>query len=155
MTNIDTKAFAQIDFFLLAQHILNRILDIRTIHALSLTSQHFLLYTEINVHIERPPIQSSTRKDKTLLREPAIAEQFAIDVANRFMKLTTNTTAEEPSQYYNTLTKSMHDAADHILHAPTKTARKPWISGTTLQLIDERNKVRHEGNYIEEKVLTK
>ena len=82
--------------------------------------------------------RSKNKKDVTGLRHAEMKAAFRAFV---WEELDSMTPAEGQTERYDQLCDAFHSAADILLTNTQARPRKPWISTTTLKLIDERNKL--------------
>ena len=83
------------------------------------------------------------------LEDPAVQSQYTVEISNRFATLT----VEETSNW-DRFKETLNDVATRQLGI-RKQARKPWISGTTLSLVEKKRQARLLNKHDEYKTFNK
>ena len=97
----------------------------------------------------------SEKKSQTLrysikkLEDPAVQFQYTMEISNRFTALI----VEEASNW-DRFKETLNDVATRQLGI-CKQARKPWVSNTTLTLVEEKRQARLHNKHDEYKTLNK
>jgi hypothetical protein len=96
---------------------------------------------------------ASPRFNSKLLKDPLIREQFAVEISNRFTLLADMEVTDVEHQWA-ALSSSVRETSSHLLTRRT-TAKKPWISQNSLQIIEQCRTARVEQNMTEYRRLDK
>ena len=127
--------------------------DIRVYRGADLASHHYLgvvtLRTAYLCKIKKPvrkrwPVDKLTDEDG---KSSERRRQFALELADRNITHQASTLDQE----WNTLKECVSTAADKVLGKPTLTPSKPWISDSTMRLIEARQEARL-GRRVEEQL---
>ena len=162
MATVDWRRFAQLDHVLLPQAWQSILSDAFSVREAALNTHHFMLVTEVSISIpsEGLKINRKAKLDVKALGDKSIATAFATSFANKFSVLSARPDDEDEGPYNATrvahrFAQALHEAADEELPRQQAVAKRPWISGETLLLIDQRNASRRAGAWEEETRLNK
>ena len=156
MDQIRPNAFAQIDFILCTQLLLTKIHDIYTTRQLPLSSHHFLM----QCHMHLPMQIEKKKKSEMQIQKYDYGIKTDETIQRKFLHTFTNEMQNKLQKgEINYQLLQMNDAIRQSmrLHLPeqTPTKRRPWISSTTLNLIEKRCQYRQQNNAEKEKEITK
>ena len=151
LDTISHEKFAQLDHVVAPCKWLHTVQDVYSDRSVALRSQHFILTLVLCLDIPaQPKRQHRPSPDlTTLLSEDA--KRLYCDEFVAYVGDCHNSTCE--NELAIKISDAMHRAAAKL---PTKTlsARWPWISEWTLQLIEQRNDARLAGDYAAEMRLS-
>ena len=135
--------------------------DVTTNLLLLLSSHHFLLQVVLEVQVVKNKIdmQPVRKYDVSVLKDPVVATTFA-DAFNEHMLCSVQSSVNMcPSDGVNLLYDKILDGFDHaatrILPTQIMKPKKPWISATTIQLLERRKAARLAMDYDEEQRLVR
>ena len=149
---ISEQAFCQIDHVLCGQNNTDMVVDCWTSRTDALKSHHFITIAEICISFTQKAKVQKSFPNVSALRNKCNRDEF-------YGAFVQHLTLQRKEQ------ENLDVHAEHISDAfkvgietlPKKelTAKRPWISEGTLDLIQRRNAQRHSGNYGEECRLNK
>ena len=135
--------FAQLDHIVCPNNWIEVVEDVRSDRNMALQSQHFPLIMEMNLAIPMKNRQDHKKApDFSYLLSPGYFNIFR----DRFMSDLPEHCVGELDVLAGNTVSSIHQAAEELPRKAVEASR-PWISSTTLQLIERRNSVRIEGNH--------
>ena len=139
--------FAQLDFVLAPVSFLQNIFDITSHRDAAISSHHFLITCQINVAIPKESIKPrQVRFDFAALKNQKLAEEFAQTFASNTSDSDIDSGLLSINELNQQLESSFRQTAKITLPKVTFKARRPWISTTTLALIERRHNTRVEGD---------
>ena len=152
MDHISSSGFAQIDHCLINKDALCLVEDISSDRTLCLQSHHFILIATFAIKFQRHnKIERHTRIDASQLADKHVSSNFCQTFCS---KIPLDISAQSLNDKANGIHVAMHAAATLSLHAGPPQKR-PWISSSTLALIEKTEKARSMHNYVDETVLHK
>ena len=143
--------FAQIDFILAPRAFKNSILDISARTDIAFNSDHSIVAANLRVKLKAQPKNAPTTVVRFHQPTESQKQQYNDAIRHCF-----NASAE--SQHIHGVAKfvqTMKQAAERILPRKNKAINRSYISGTTWNLIEERQKARENGDCVEESRLNK
>ena len=147
MDIITTEAFRQIDHVLCGQNNMHMVRDCWTNRINALQNHHFITIAEVSVSLLQKPKDNKSFTNVAALRNQSNRDEF-------YCAFVQHMTVKCSGQ--QNLEKRAEDILD-AFQAGTKTlpkrevtAKRPWISEGTLELIQQRNTQRRHGDYKEE-----
>ena len=138
--------FAQLDFIIVPSNAFEYVRDVFVDRTAGLRSQHFLLIGVFEVSIEKMEKKKRVCLDITALQNPQVCEEFRDKAYDKL---------EGQALTGDSIVTALHAAAHAVLPVQKAVQKKPWISQSTLELIDARNILRIEGKHTEEVELQK
>lgn len=110
--------------------------------------------------VQVPKKCAATRTDNKYdisgLQDPSTATLFG-DVFNEYMSRTVPVVVENALEkvdvLYERMVHGFNHAASTILPKQVLKPQRPWITASTLQLLERRKAARGVGDYVEEKLL--
>ena len=128
-----------LDHILISARWRNAVTNCRVYRGAQLgNTDHRILIATIRLRLKAGPSSNkSTRLDQTKLRDPAIAERFAVAISNRYTAL-----AQDQHGDWDSFKEEVQASALHTLRRERPPPRRPWISTESLDLIEERRKAR-------------
>ena len=152
--DITPSSFSQIDFCLADKSNLEHILDIWSDRNATLQSHHFLVYVAMDLHFSTHSTSKPAFKGcslSTLRDTPSIQRGFC----ERFCDESTKTVATRNlDRHAANVARAMH-AASIVASSGKLQPNRPWISTSTLILLERRQQERQSGNYDAEHELHK
>ena len=132
-TSPDGQLKNQIDYILVPARWRSSIQNVKTLPGADCGSDHELLSAKIRIKLRK------LKKQKPVVRYDVsdISEQYRVEVANRFRALQLVEEEKEPEELANEIRDIMAEAAEKHINKKKKV-NQPWISKTTLDLIEER-----------------
>ena len=129
-------------------------MDIEACRSIALASHHFLVLAHFNVVMEKEKlIEKCRRRNYNMLVQPAVAKTYADKVVELFEQYFNQWQPDSADSFNIALTQAMKCSADNCLPEMTREPHKPWISSTSLDLLDQRDFARQVANYDKEKEL--
>ena len=123
----------------------------RVYRSLKFDTDHRPVIATVSLRLKRV----SEKKSQTLrytikkLEDPAVHFQYTMEISNRFAALTV-----EEALNWDRFKETLNNVATRQLGI-RKQARKPWVSDTTLTLIEEKRQARLVNKHDEYKILNK
>jgi Reverse transcriptase (RNA-dependent DNA polymerase)/Endonuclease-reverse transcriptase len=131
-----------IDFVIINKRWKNCILDSRSFPSADVGSDHQLVMCKLRMKLKcnRATNGQSTKKhDINKLKDQSILTKYQQELANKLPSCTNmNLTLDQAAEAYSAIIKT---TADNVLGF-TRSRRKPWISDNTLELTDQRRKIK-------------
>ena len=122
----------------------------------ALSTQHFLVRCVLQVSVPKEKSSNGLERfELQSLHNRDVAKAFSTKVISEFQDLHQDYTDQSSETYHKDLQQAFRTAASNLLCTSKARPRKPWISDTTLLLIDKRNLARYEGRWTQEKELSK
>lgn len=152
------ESHSQIDFMLIPRHWLHSIRNIFSDRLVALASHHFILTARIDVCVPKIEHIGCTRPLASALQDITVANMFAAFFeANmeREQAESENPEAESVNLLHARMVDAFHGAAAAVLPHASVQQRRPWISASTLDLLQRRNAARSNGTYDEERRIGK
>ena len=151
-TPIDRKRFAQLDLLLVPQGCLHKVLDVRSDWSEPLASHHSLVLAAIAQNFELPLVTPpiSSKIDRVALTDLHIFQSFQV----LFKESLQPRSLEKQSGNLDIVSECItnaFEAAEHSLPRVRPARRKPWISQTTLDLVEQR-RLAHIANRFDEEL---
>lgn len=154
MADVDQKSFAQLDILLCPQDCINKINSCYSDRLVALSSHHFLVKASINMQLDRTTSSNEfTKHAYGALCDPRIRDQVLSKFKTEYMGSRSNLQLNA-QDYYDSMLTAYTSAIQELPEIKSKPKR-PWISDSTLQLIDQRSEARRTKNQEWEKRLTK
>ena len=153
MEPISDKGFNVMDLLLVPVWGLHKVRSICSDRLAAIASHHFPVVATLDAILERRParIRTAGKKEWASLKESRIRQAFVEQVSE---KMTSSTLPPDACRW-----KGLGDiiAAASEQHVPIKhkTGNKPWITETTLSLIEARNLARCHADWEAELRLRK
>jgi hypothetical protein len=114
-------------------------------------TDHRLLVMTMRVRLKAGQTKKrDIRFDTTKLKDPEIAENFSVEIANRYTVL-----ANFDRENWDTFKSEIQKAATTILRKEKAPPRRPWISPESLDLVEKRRKAKLDGNIQEYRRLNR
>ena len=104
-------------------------------------TDHRMLVATLKLKLKKNPATETTRHDVDRLEDPAVRQQFAISISNRYEALDGLGSTD-----WSTFKNGVNTAAAESLGKRRSTPKRPWISPRTLAIIEERRKARLSGD---------
>ncbi|CAM4548289.1 unnamed protein product [Leuciscus chuanchicus] len=128
--------------------------DVRVMHGADCGSDHYMVRAKVRLRLKRPPtsLKHGKKPNVALLQDPKVCEAFQIDLQNRFNTISFADENGDPEtsvdRAMNELTELISDCTSAVC-PPSKRRSKPWITGETLALIEQRkkNKLANQDEY--------
>ncbi|KAK1798816.1 hypothetical protein P4O66_007096, partial [Electrophorus voltai] len=120
------------------------LLDVRAYRGADVGSDHYLVRSSIRLRIKRrEQKQRQHPYGVEKLKEPAVVQQFQLELRNRFELLQD---AGDIDEYWMAFKQAVIETVKEIMGCRCGTQKKRWIRGPTWSLIDKRKiaKCRHE-----------
>eukprot|EP00959_Pyramimonas_sp_CCMP1952_P206304 4314749-Pyramimonas_sp.AAC.1 len=152
---ITSESFAMIDFLLAPAERLSSVRKLRSDILACISSHHFPVLAQIRLvrdKGERPPRRA--RRDWKSLQHQHVKTAFLSNVRARTGELE-GASNEEAADAWGTLRRNICGAIEDCIPAEARSRRRPWISGNTLQLIEQRSLARQSGDIGREKSLAR
>ncbi|CAJ1076502.1 ZNF195 [Xyrichtys novacula] len=110
-----------------------------------------LLVAQLRLKLKAvPSSRAPPRVRSSHLQDPTITSAFTSSISNRY-----NTLAREELTNWNLFVSTLKQAAADSIQRPHHTPRRPWISPTTLEIIELRRAARLRGDMIEYRRLNR
>ena len=157
MHEVTFSHFAQLDFLLVRQDLMHHVLDVGSFRSESLASQHFLLESRLHSGGIASPLSPKKKRliiDRTLLKSPKAALSFK-DVFEKTISEGIRKEDCSLDQIADKVTSSFNAAASALTKDSTARKSRPWISQETIELIQDRQQARIQGQHAEERELHK
>ena len=158
MDPISPTTFAQLDYFLVEQRWAHKVTDIASQRCLALPTHHFLVLCRLDVTIEKQPRRkAATRGDVSELNNFQTATSFSKRVVEITRGQLQHAGADGISadQFNDPMTRALRQASDEQLPVTTTAPKHPWVSPQTLVLVEQRLQARQQGDYEEEKRVSR
>ncbi len=144
-TSPDGVTKNQIDHTLINKRFRNSVNDTRVFRSADIASDHHLVVTTIKLRLKKVVKKSTRAKyNLDLLKNEDIKNKFTISLKNRYEVLADEVpegTDEDHIEKENEIMeKAYQQTAKAILGKP-RAKKKPWISGNSWELIDQRNEL--------------
>ena len=155
MDPICWRSHGQIDFLLAPRDWINCISSVQADRTIALPTHHFLL--EAVMHIELPTStgrEHRRRLDVSALSDTRTAKYFATRF-DALMEQVSVGVSPDVNLVHARIVDSFHGDADVCLPSQVLKPTRPWISSRTLSLLTDRNNARSNGNFTEERRLSK
>ena len=144
---ITAEGFSQIDHILCELNNPNMVRDCWSSRTEMLQSHHFITFVDICVHFERKPRIKKSSINLMALREIEVSANF-YRVFNGQIK--SNHNAQHSVDEHAASISAAFKMGSKTLPTKESSAKRPWISVETLDLINERGNKRRAGEYDEE-----
>ena len=155
LENVSSSCFAVIDFALTRRTQLHEMLNVWSERRATLASHHFLLLATVSPTCQQFQSFRASKTDASRLKETTVSKTFA----NAFQQALSNQRSEDHGNDVNWLstriTSAFDSAKEAALPEPLVEKRRPWISQTTLDLIQRRHAARAVNDFAEEQRLHK
>ena len=118
------------------------------------STDHRLVAAKLHLHLKRSPTASPHKQqavDNDKLCIPHYAQQYSIEVSNKFAALDI---PEDIETSWRQISSTLISSAQTILGKKRKKI-KPWISSTTLDVVEKCREARLNGNTTRYKALKK
>ena len=157
---VDTRNFAQLDLLLIPHGCMHNVIDIRSNRKEALASHHYLVTARIAVNLATDFGSQASHKlvakrfDRMALKDRSISSAFV----ELFKEALASKSSERDSGNLNCLSECVaaaFAAAESALPEVHTSKRKPWISQSTLDLIEQRRLARTVNDFVEEAKLHK
>ena len=104
---------------------------------------HVPVVAQMRVKVKKVKKNRKIRKDWNILRRnKAIKDQYTIEVANRYERLTEEGEGEGVNIEWQVLQESLVGAAEAIIPKERRRRKKPWITDEILDLMDDRRRLK-------------
>ena len=104
---------------------------------------HVPVVAQMRVKVKKVKKNRKIRKDWNILRRnEAIKDQYTIEVANRYERLTEEGEGEGVNLEWQVLQESLVGAAEAIIPKERRRRKKPWITDEILDLMDDRRRLK-------------
>jgi len=156
--------YAQLDLVLAAQGDLSNILDVCSAVDEPLSTHHYAVIAEVAMDLAKGSRHAPcARKEWTLLGNPAISEKFAQCFEQSLRQEPADSKEGAPdvdrSEDINSMSASVASAfacaQDEVIPNVTSRPKRPWISSSTLRLIELRHQARLRNDHDTEARLCK
>ena len=150
---ITSSTFAQLDLMLIPKSYASRIRFIESDRLQALSSQHFLVISSMEVSVPIIKHERTLRMDYQALRDPDFAKWFSQQVVSEFQQFPADYC--DVDTFCQRLQNTLCNTATSNLPKSQIWAKRPWISENTLALIDRRYIIRSNGDWQQEKKLSR
>ena len=151
---ISVEGFAVLDLCLVPSHLVSSILQTYSDRLASLASHHFPVISIIRVNVhKREVVHKREALDWTQLRVPDIRSNFLASLSCEITGATNE--MHDLTERWLHLSSSMRKAAHGALPNVKRKAKKPWISESTLNLLELKQNARVQNDWMEEQCLRK
>ena len=141
---------------LVPQHFPHNVRHVGSQRSCALASQHFLLEAVVVCAIDRErQARRDTIPDRKALNQPYVWHAFVQEFDSLLHKDMMDSVAPSVNDIGVSINSSFLAAAAHTLPPEPRTARRPWISQATLDLICDGRNARRTADYVLEKELNK
>ena len=149
-TIITPDKFSQIDHVLCHMSVLPWVKHCQTHQAEALRSQHYLTTVDFALQFQTQPPLQRRRLDISSVREPGIEEKFTSSFYDAWKAApVSHGTLDELANRV----EHAFSTASTTLRTRQQPANKPWISQSTLDMIEQRNAARQSGDADREQIL--
>ena len=141
-TSPDGRTKNQIDHIAINQRWRTALQDVKAIRGADIDSDHHLVLCKLKLKLKkmkRAPRERLFNSQK--LKDPATQQAFSIELSNRF-HLLNDIPADDLDDYCNKVQETFLTTSEITL-GYQESKRKPWISETTWELIEERRKLKY------------
>ena len=111
-------------------------------NTIELGSDHSIISTNFNIRF-RKFIQTTSDRKKSdwnkLIENPAIRQQYQIQLKNRFDALTED---DDPEMIHKNTVDIIGETAQEVIGNPPKRKTTKWVSDATLSIVSERNNAK-------------
>ena len=153
MDPISAEKISMLDLLLVQAAEIGQVLSVCSDRFATLATHHFTILVVLNIQFERPCQVSARKKrlDLAALAAPPVSGK----VCQNFHHLVEAHEGGSIGCRWRSMCSSMNEALEN--HVPTipQTRRKPWISESTLTVIDERQQTRLTHDRVSELRLQK
>lgn len=139
------ESHSQIDFALCPMEWMHTVADVFSNRSLALATHHFPVFLDTSIVVPRPVAACHRRANVAALSEPVVANRFAF-LFYTCMEDSPAGGSSDLNQTYACMIDAFQAAAEHALPTSKAAPKRPWISGRTLLLIDERCEARRDNN---------
>ena len=151
---ISVEGFAVLDLCLVPSHLVSSILQTYSDRLASLASHHFPVISIIRVNVhKREVVHKREALDWTQLRVADTRSKFVASLSCEITGATNE--MHDLTERWLHLSSSMRKAAHGALPNVKRKAKKPWISESTLNLLELRQNARVQNDWMEEQRLRK
>ena len=150
-TDITASKFSQIDHVLCHRSILSSVTDCWSDRTESLNSRHCLTIAKTHIEFDTQGKACKHQLDLKALSNQGIQRKFIAEFVDASMRTPSTDILETAAENL----KKAFAQASACLPAVSTTAKQPWTSSSTLDLIEERSTYRQSGDYANEKRLNK
>ena len=150
MDIIHHSKFAQLDFVLVPTTWFPFVKDIWSDRLEALQSHHFPLFVSLNLEV---PKIAKPRREPKLVISALGGTETAADFARSFVCSFSEARQQEMQsldEVAETISRAFDVAANTVLPVKELVAHRPWISSSTLDLIEQRNRARAYGQHVSE-----
>lgn len=149
---ICSNTFSVLDLFLLHSRFLHFIEDVYSDRAATLASHHFPVTARLSVNLLPLSVQ---RKPKQCIRDWSALQTAEVRraLSQKISSSMEATSIEDLDAYWYKACSTVESAVCHLVPLKHHLPNKPWISQTTLHLLDRRRAARESGNWTLEKQL--
>jgi hypothetical protein len=158
LQEICERKFATLDYLLVPQAMLEKVVDLYSCRSEALASQHFLLEARLSIGFDGTGLPHFAKKkqvDRTLLKKVDVAMSFN----QVFQRSLAATPLQRDSADVNEIAEAVcgafGDAAAVLETTAVKDRLRPWISQRTLDIVGQRRQSRRVSDWPEEKRLSK
>ena len=134
----------QIDHICVTRKFRRSLLDVRAFRGADANSDHNLVIAKLQLKLKkiRQPTNTRDKFDIGRLKQPEVLQNFKIALRNRYQALTLERDEEESiDTSWNKLKNVYIDTSKEVL-GRAKQQNKTWITAETLNIIDERRKIK-------------
>jgi len=133
----------QLDYILVKTRYKNSVLNAHTLPGVDADTDHNLLVVKIRVALKK--LRKSTlrkRWDKENLKNKIV--EFANNVDSKLAQVSPILT-DEPDDYWQRFKTVMKQEAEEIIgHSTGPVIKKPWITASMLEMMDQRRQWKHQ-----------
>ncbi len=143
----DTFTRNQIDHITINKKWRSSLQDLRVYRGADVNSDHYLLVAKVKLKLKNPDSRDKTtvkKYDIAKLKDPEVANEFKLQLRNRFSVLENEGNVDEPSiveSKWKQLKTAYQETAENVVGFK-KSNVKPWISNATWEKIDSRKKTK-------------
>ena len=150
---VNAKCFAQLDFLLVPQGCLHKVLDVRSDMTEALASHHFLVLAEVAQNFDKPLVKCPCAQiDRASLRNLSIRNSFQALFEESLQPKVREKHSGSLDSVSDCITRAF-EAAEMSLPKVAAAKRKPWISQTTLDLVERRHSAHMTRDFETERLL--
>jgi len=151
---VSLTGFAKLDILLVNKDWAHLVVDVRSECRAPIPSHHFLVMARLALEVPKADCLRTARFDATALRSQPVAQRFAQKFRQHMDHH--NVSSQRLDSRSQDLTNAFLTAAEETLPSRNIVPKRPWISTSTLQMIEDRRHMRENGATAEaERAMTR
>ena len=155
LQTVDAQCFAQLDFVLASPANMHLFRDIRSDRTAALASHHFLLVASMLCQPMVSGVCNGEQIDRGHLKDKQVAESFNTRFERYLGSRQSFRSNEDVNAVECIVAEAFTDAAQVLTSHVAAHAKRPWISGDTLKLIERRLQARMANDWQQERQIHK